>query len=400
MQMKKIFSKIPSTDPCSPRCGILQLNGVAVETPVFMPVGTQATVKTMDPSAVAAMGYRLILGNTYHLMLRPGEKIIQDFGGLQKFMAWHGAILTDSGGFQVFSLSDLNKIEEDGVHFRSHIDGGKWFMTPERSIGIQTALGSDIIMAFDVCTPWPCEKTQAENSMNITHRWAERCVKEFSLLQEKADEADPSPMRRKPSMFGIVQGSTFNDLREISASTLAEMPFHGYGIGGLSVGEPPEIMMEMLANTTPFLPVDKPRYLMGVGSPVELMDAVALGVDMFDCVLPTRLARHGAVMTRDGRINIKNARFKQDHGPIEEGCECSTCRRFSRAYVRHLFAAGETLGPMLATTHNLQFLYDLMAGARKAIKKGQFEDYRKEFKNRWNQNTSKPENSGKSSGSH
>jgi queuine tRNA-ribosyltransferase len=330
-----------------------------------MPVGTQATVKTLSSHEVADLGATIILGNTYHLFLRPGSDVVADLGGLHRFMNWPRAILTDSGGFQVFSLGATNVIDEDGVTFRSHLDGSLHRFTPERAVAIQEQLGADIIMAFDECAPYPTTPEYARAAMDRTHRWLERCL----AARTRDDQA----------LFGIVQGSVFPELRRESAAFVAAQPVVGFGIGGLSVGETKVEMYETLAVTTAELPHDRPRYLMGVGSPEDLLEGVARGVDMFDCVLPTRLGRHGAAWTPTGRINLLNARWARDDRPIEEGCDCYACVNHSRAYIRHLLRAEEMLGARLATIHNVRFLIRLMQGARQAIIAQRYAEYRDTF---------------------
>ncbi|HHT07104.1 MAG TPA: tRNA guanosine(34) transglycosylase Tgt [Clostridiales bacterium] len=347
------------------RAGLLTTPHGQVKTPVYMPVGTQAVVKAMTVPEMKEIGAQIILSNTYHLNLRPGADIVKAAGGLHRFMAWDRPILTDSGGFQVFSLAELNKITEEGVAFRNHLDGSKLMMTPESSMQIQQDLGADIAMAFDVCSPYPCEYDAAKADMERTHRWAKRCLDAHT----RPDQA----------LFGIVQGAFYADLRITSAQTLAEMDFPGYGIGGLSVGEPKDIMYEMLDALIPHLPTDKPRYLMGVGTPDCLLEGVLRGVDMFDCVLATRIARNGTVLTRHGRLVVRNARYKADFTPIEEGCDCYTCQHHSRAYVRHLINTGEITGGRLCSIHNLRYLTRLMEGAREAILEDRFLDYIKDF---------------------
>ncbi|WBW50647.1 tRNA guanosine(34) transglycosylase Tgt [Peptoniphilus equinus] len=336
-----------------------------IETPIFMPVGTRATVKTMTPHEVKDLGAQIILSNTYHLFLKPGMDIIEKAGGLHKFMQWDGPILTDSGGFQVFSLSDSRKITEEGVSFRSHIDGSLKFLSPEISMDIQHTLGSDIMMAFDECAPYPATYEYIEDSMMRTTRWAQRC-KDHHHNENQA-------------LFGIVQGGMYKDLREISAKDLVAMDFPGYAVGGLSVGEPLELMEEILDFTTDFLPEDKPRYLMGVGSPDYLFEAVERGIDMADCVLPTRIARNGTIMTSKGKLVVKNAAYKEDFRPLDETCGCYTCRNFSRAYVRHLFNTDEILGLRLATIHNLHFLIHLMEDIRESIREDRFLEFKDDF---------------------
>lgn len=351
------------------RRGRLRLPHGTVETPVFMPVGTQATVKAMDPDELKELGATIILSNTYHLYLRPGEEIIREAGGLHSFMNWDRPILTDSGGFQVMSLSSLRKIEEQGVWFRSHHDGSKHLFTPERVVEIQETLGSDIMMVLDECPPYPADYDYVKQSLERTTRWAARCKK----AQTRSDL----------SLFGIVQGGMYADLRTESAKQIVDLDFPGYAIGGLSVGEPLELMYEMLEHTTPLLPDERPRYLMGVGSPNELFVAVASGVDMFDCVLPTRQARHGKVFTRAGEINMRNARYAKDFGPIDPECSCRVCRDFTRAYIRHLLRANEILGVRLTTWHNLHFLLNLMDEMREAIEQDRFAAFWREFRARY-----------------
>lgn len=337
-----------------------------IETPVFMPVGTAGTVKAMKPEEVRDMGAQIILGNTYHLYLRPGHEVVKAAGGLHKFMNWERAILTDSGGFQVFSLGAMRKISEEGVEFRSHIDGSKHMLSPEKSMEIQNALGSDIMMAFDECAPYPADRNYVKNSLERTTRWLKRC-KEYHKNTEQQ------------SLFGIMQGGMYKDLRKQSAEEIVELDLPGYAIGGLSVGEPKEIMYEVMDDCVDYLPADKPRYLMGVGSPDCLFEGVERGIDMFDCVLPTRIARHGMAMTSQGRVNIKNAKYERDFTPLDSNCDCYTCRNYSKAYLRHLFKSDEILSSMLMTTHNLHFLVNTMAGIRKAIEEDRFLEYKKEF---------------------
>ena len=337
-----------------------------IETPVFMPVGTAGTVKAMKPEEVRDMGAQIILGNTYHLYLRPGHEVVKAAGGLHKFMNWERAILTDSGGFQVFSLGAMHKISEEGVEFRSHIDGSKHMLSPEKSMEIQNALGSDIMMAFDECAPYPADRNYVKNSLERTTRWLKRC-KEYHKNTEQQ------------SLFGIMQGGMYKDLRKQSAEEIVELDLPGYAIGGLSVGEPKEIMYEVMDDCVDYLPADKPRYLMGVGSPDCLFEGVERGIDMFDCVLPTRIARHGMAMTSQGRVNIKNAKYERDFTPLDPNCDCYTCRNYSKAYLRHLFKSDEILSSMLMTTHNLHFLVNTMAGIRKAIEEDRFLEYKKEF---------------------
>ncbi len=351
------------------RLGVLKTPHGDIHTPVYMPVGTAATVKAMTPRELTEIGAEIILSNTYHLHLRPGEELIREAGGLHRFMAWDKPILTDSGGFQVFSLEGIRKIKEEGVKFQSHLDGSRHFISPEVSMDIQHALGADIMMAFDVCTAYPCDHAEAEAAMLRTHRWAERC---------QAHHTDGDQV-----LFGIVQGAFFKDLRIESAKALRDMNFFGYGIGGLSVGEPKPIMYDMLETIMPHMAADKPRYLMGVGSPDCLIEGVLRGVDMFDCVLATRIARNGTCFTADGRVVIKNAKYAHDFGPLDDTCDCYTCRNFSRAYIRHLFKAGEITGARLASIHNLRFLLRLMENVRQAIREDRLMDFRNEFFSRY-----------------
>nr|WGD99642.1 tRNA guanosine(34) transglycosylase Tgt [Bacillus velezensis] len=343
------------------------------ETPVFMPVGTLATVKTMSPDELKSMDAGIILSNTYHLWLRPGHDIVKEAGGLHKFMNWDRAILTDSGGFQVFSLSKFRNIEEEGVHFRNHLNGDKLFLSPEKAMEIQNALGSDIMMAFDECPPYPAEYDYMKRSVERTSRWAERRLEAHGRSDEQG-------------LFGIVQGGEYEDLRTQSAKDLVSLDFPGYAIGGLSVGEPKHVMNRVLEFTTPLLPKDKPRYLMGVGSPDALIDGAIRGVDMFDCVLPTRIARNGTVFTNEGRLNMKNAKYERDFRPIDEECKRHTCQNYSRAYIRHLIRCNETFGIRLTTYHNLHFLLHLMEQVRQAIREDRLGDFREEFFERYGYN--------------
>lgn len=340
-----------------------------IQTPVFMPVGTQATVKAMKPEDIRKLGREgasIILSNTYHLYLRPGHEIIREAGGLHHFMNWDGAILTDSGGFQVFSLGDLRKITEEGVSFRSHIDGSSHMFTPEKSIEVQNALGSDIMMAFDECAPYPADRAYVKRSLERTTRWLRRC-KEYHKDVERQ------------SLFGIMQGGVYPDLRRQSAEEIVELDLPGYAIGGLSVGEPKELMYEVLDSCVDYLPKDKARYLMGVGSPDCLFEGVERGIDMFDCVLPTRIARNGTAFTSHGRVAIKNAKFERDFTPLDHDCDCYTCRNYSRAYLRHLFKSNEILSSMLLTEHNLHFLIRTMENIRLSIEEDRFLEYKKDF---------------------
>jgi queuine tRNA-ribosyltransferase len=335
-----------------------------LETPVFAPVGTQATVKAMRPTDLTAAGATLVLSNTYHLYLRPGDELVRDLGGLHNFMQWDGPILTDSGGFQVFSLSDTRKIDQDGVTFKSHHDGSTHRFTPERSIQIQENLGADIIMAFDECPP-PSDHEYVKQSLTRTHPWLLRCIE----AKTRSDQA----------LFGIVQGGIFPDLREESARFMSELDLPGYAIGGLAVGESKKEMYQTLDAVEPFMPKEKPRYLMGVGTPEDLVNAVMRGVDIFDCVLPTRLARHGSAFVKGGRLNLRNAQFERDQSPIVSGCTCYTCQQFTRAYLRHLVKANEILGHMLLSTHNIHFLTSLMNDVKAAIRKGTLAQFGVEY---------------------
>jgi queuine tRNA-ribosyltransferase len=348
------------------RRGIISTPHGEIQTPVFMPVGTAATVKAMRPEEVSALGAEIILSNTYHLYLRPGHDVIREAGGLHKFMNWNKPILTDSGGFQVFSLGDLRKITEEGVTFSSHIDGSKHLFTPEKSMEVQNALGSDIIMAFDECAPYPAEREYVIPSMERTTRWLARCKEAHKNTEGQ-------------SLFGIMQGGMYEDLRKISAKAIVDMDLPGYAIGGLSVGEPKDLMCQVLDYCVDFLPEDKPRYLMGVGTPDYLFEGVERGVDMFDCVLPTRLARNGAALTSIGQINIKNAKYERDFTPLDPNCDCYTCKNYSRAYLRHLYKGDEILSSMLLSNHNLYFLVNTMKKIQSAIEEGSFQQYKQEF---------------------
>ncbi|HEX9989455.1 MAG TPA: tRNA guanosine(34) transglycosylase Tgt [Chloroflexia bacterium] len=347
------------------RAGVLDTPHGAIETPVFMPVGTQASVKSVSPHELRDLQAQIILSNTYHLYLRPGSELIQKFGGLHRFMGWDRPILTDSGGFQVFSLSHNRKIDDGGVTFKSHIDGSTHRFTPEMVVRVEEQLGADIIMVLDECTPYPSSHEYNRQALARTHAWAERCLK----AQTRQDQA----------LFGIVQGSTYADLRRESAQTLSSLGFPGYAIGGLSVGESKEEMHHMLEETTPLLPYDKPRYLMGVGSPEDLVECVARGIDMFDCVLPTRVARNGALLTRDGRLPIKSSRFALADRPIEEDCDCYACRHYTLGYLHHLYRAEELLAYRLNSIHNLRFMTRIAGEMRAAILGGSLSRYREEF---------------------
>ncbi|MBI5166640.1 MAG: tRNA guanosine(34) transglycosylase Tgt [candidate division NC10 bacterium] len=347
------------------RRGRLHTPHGTVETPVFMPCGTQGTVKALSPQELEGEGVELILCNTYHLYLRPGHELIAELGGLHRFMSWPHPILTDSGGYQVYSLAELRRISEEGVSFQSHLDGSKHFLSPEKVIEIQQALGSDIIMALDECAPYPAAYEYVKTSIELTLRWARRCR-----------EAHTS---RNPALFGIVQGGVFPDLRERSAEETVRIGFEGYALGGLSVGESKTQTYEVIASTAPMLPLEKPRYLMGLGPPEDLLEAVALGIDMFDCVMPTRHGRTGSLFTSQGRLNIKAARYAKEEGPVDPECDCYTCRHFSRAYLRHLFITGELLGLQLNTLHNLHFYQNLMQQVRRAIEAETFREFKAGF---------------------
>ena len=348
----------------------------AVQTPFFMPVGTQATVKGLRNEALEELGAEIILSNTYHLYLRPGHEAVRKLGGLHKFMSWPRAILTDSGGFQVFSLSELRKVSDEGVRFRSHLDGSEHMLTPEKAAEIQLALGSDIAMVLDECIETPAPRDKAEASVKRTTTWARRARRYF--LEQASRNGDLSQWQ-----FGIVQGATFADLRRASAQQLLELDFPGYAVGGLAVGEPHSLTCEMTGEVTALLPRDRPRYLMGVGKPEQIADYVALGIDMMDCVLPTRAARHACLYTSEGRVLIKNARYAMDQRPPDPSCSCSVCRRYTRAYLRHLFAAGELTAAILATHHNVHFYLDLMRQIREAIEFGNLANFSSEMHARY-----------------
>lgn len=360
------------------RVGRIKTAHSEIETPVFMPVGTAGTVKALTQEMLEELDARIILGNTYHLFLRPGQQTIRQLGGLHKFISWPRSILTDSGGFQVFSLGDLRKIREEGVEFRSHLDGSKQFLSPEVSMQIQHALGSDIVMCFDECTPHPATEKQAKDSLEMTSRWARRSRLEFDRLKKEADTVNP-----QASLFGINQGSVYPELRRQSLEQLVEIGFDGYAIGGLSVGEEKSQMYDITEFIAPQLPADKPRYLMGVGTPEDLIECVARGVDMFDCVMPTRNARNGQIFTSRGKLNIRNAKFITDERPLDENCNCLVCRRYSRAYIRHLWNCGEILASTLCSIHNLAFYLDSMRSIRQSIALGEFTSFRTSFLNKY-----------------
>lgn len=373
--MFELLAKDPESGA---RLGRLTLPHGVVETPVFMPVGTQGSVKAVSPRELEELGAQIILGNTYHLNLRPGMEIIRAFGSLHRFSNWKRPILTDSGGFQVFSLAKLRKIKEEGVYFQSHLDGSKCFIGPETSMEIQATLGSDIAMLFDECPPWPCGEREAEKSLELTLRWAARCKEWIVKHEPKTDNGG------RQLHFGIVQGSVYAGLRERAARELTAMEFDGYAVGGVSVGEPEVEMMRAVEHSVPFLPEDKPRYAMGLGTPPQIVEMIARGIDMFDCVIPTRMARHGAAFTAGGVLNMKNQKFRVDPGPIEEGCGCHACAGgFSRAYIRHLYRAGEILGLRLICLHNLYFYQSLARQARVALAAGEFTAWRAAFLSRY-----------------
>lgn len=367
--MSGIFEVLARDPESLARCGRLRTRRGVVETPAFMPVGTQGTVKAVSPRELREMQAQVVLGNTYHLFVRPGLDVIRKLGGLHRFMGWDGPILTDSGGFQVFSLARLRRITEEGVHFQNHLDGAPCFIGPETSMEIQQVLGSDIVMAFDECPPHPCSHEAASKSLDLTLRWEQRCL-DWWAARGGAN---------KPLLFGIVQGSSHADLREKSAKALVAMGWDGYAVGGVSVGEPEPEMMAAVEHAVPHLPENRPRYAMGLGTPPQMVEMVARGIDMFDCVLPTRVARNGTAFTAKGSINLKNACFTLDEAPIEEGCGCYACTDFSRAYLRHLVKAEEILGLRLITLHNLHFYLGLMAGMRDALQAGTFAAFRREF---------------------
>ncbi|MEW6088229.1 MAG: tRNA guanosine(34) transglycosylase Tgt [bacterium] len=357
------------------RAGIINTPHGPIETPVFMPVGTHATVKTLTNRDMDEIGAQIILNNAYHLYLRPGLEVIKEIGGTHRFMNWKKPILTDSGGYQVFSLNVLKKITKDGVHFNSHFDGSSHFISPEKSMEIQIILGADIIMNFDDCPPYPSTPDHIRNSLEITTAWAKRC-KEYFLANSAG----------KQSLFGIIQGGVYPELRKISAEQLIEIGFDGYAMGGLSVGEPKDEMYEIIKHTAPLIPEHKPRYLMGVGTPEDLVEAISLGIDMFDCVLPTRNARNGTAFTKNGKVILKNSQYQDDFKPLDENCKCYTCRTHSRAYLRHLFKMSEITGLSLVSLHNVHFYLEFMREARTAILEDNFENWRKNFLTGLNKN--------------
>jgi queuine tRNA-ribosyltransferase len=388
--MQKMFELLAQDRQSKARHGRLTTVHGAIETPAFMPVGTQGSVKAVSPRELRELNAPIVLGNTYHLFVRPGIEVIKHFGGLHKFMTWDRPILTDSGGYQIFSLAKLRKISEEGVHFQNHVDGTAAFISPEIAMEIQAALGSDIAMVLDECPPWPCEYDYAAKSAEMTTRWAKRC-KEWAEenaqhptsnaqhpIEESAISDQQSAIQRQ-LVFGIVQGATFGELRQRSAQAIVDLDFDGYAVGGVSVGEPEEEMFRAVESSEPFLPKDKPRYTMGLGTPPQLLELIGRGVDMFDCVLPTRLARNGTAFSSSGTLNLKNAEYARDKRPIEDNCDCTSCREFSRGYIRHLIKAEEILGLRLITLHNLHFYLDLMRQARDKIDKGTFDQFRREF---------------------
>jgi queuine tRNA-ribosyltransferase len=369
--------EVLQTDPAGGRLGRLVTPHGTIETPVFMPVGTAATVKALTQDVLEKLGARIILANTYHLFLRPGHELIRKLGGLHQFMSWKGSILTDSGGYQVFSLSELRKITDEGVRFRSHLDGSEHLLTPEKAAEIQLALGSDIAMVLDECIETPAPRNIAEAALKRTTHWAQRARNYFQQRTQESGEL-------KQWQFGIVQGATFADLRRESAQQLLALDFPGYAVGGLAVGEPHDVTCAMAAEVTTLLPQERPRYLMGVGRPEQLADYVRLGIDMMDCVLPTRAARHACIYTSEGRVLIKNARYLADQRPLDPNCKCAVCQRYTRAYLRHLFAAGEITAAILASHHNVHFYLDIMRQIREAISFGHLEKFASELHARYN----------------
>jgi queuine tRNA-ribosyltransferase len=363
--MNMVFQRIAKDPGCEARVGTIGTPHGEVRTPSFMPVGTQGTVKGLTPEQVRGLGADIILGNTYHLYLRPGHRLIASLGGLHRFMNWPGPILTDSGGFQIFSLGALRRITEEGATFQSHIDGSSHFLTPEKAVEIQEALGSDIMMCLDECIAYPATREEVERALARTARWAERCKKSHNHPEQ--------------ALFGIIQGGVYPDLRRRGAEEITAIGFDGYAIGGLSVGEPKELMLESLAATAPLLPEKCPRYLMGVGTPEDLVEAVFHGIDMFDCVMPTRSARNGLLFTNGEKVVIKNARYREDGSPLDSECDCYTCQNYSRAYLRHLHVSGEILAMVLNTIHNLRYYLRLMERIREAIGEGRYPEFRDRF---------------------
>jgi queuine tRNA-ribosyltransferase len=386
IEMQKDFELLATDSHSKARHGCLTTAHGKVDTPAFMPVGTQGSVKGVSPRELQELNAQIVLGNTYHLFVRPGLDVIKHIGGLHTFMNWDGPILTDSGGYQIFSLAKLRKITEEGVEFQNHIDGVRAFISPEIAMEIQTVLGSDIAMALDECVPYPCEYGYAAQSAEMTTRWAKRCKEWREQNAQRSTSNAQRSMKKsinyQPStinslLFGIVQGATFENLRKESAQAIVDLDFDGYAIGGVSVGEPEEEMMRAVESAEPFLPENKPRYAMGLGTPPQLLELIARGMDMFDCVLPTRLARNGTAFTARGTVNLKNAEFTLERNPIEQNCACEACRGFSRGYIRHLIKAEEILGLRLITLHNLHFYLNLMNQARTEIEQGTFDQFRK-----------------------
>jgi queuine tRNA-ribosyltransferase len=369
--MFKILHKDRHTDA---RVGVIETAHGNIETPVFMPVGTQATVKALSNEELEYCRAQVILGNTYHLYLRPGMEVINNAGGLHRFMSWNKPILTDSGGFQIFSLATLMKVKEEGVEFNSHVDGSRHFLTPEKVVQLQYELGSDIMMPLDECLHYPSAKDKAEQSLELTNRWAKRSKDELKRVSEKCK------VKSEKVLFGIVQGSTYPDLRRRAAEELVSMDFDGYSIGGLSVGEPGELIYEMMGHAVKYLPEDKPRYAMGVGMPQDFFKAIEMGIDMFDCVVPTRNGRNGAAYTNEGRLIIRNGEYSKDLRPLSESCDCLVCKKYSRSYIRHLFNTEEILGLRLTSLHNVYFYVNLLDRIREAIREDRFIELKKEFK--------------------
>ena len=381
--MFKIIHKDKSTKA---RVGLLETPHGTIETPEFMPVGTQATVKALSNEDLHYCNAQVILGNTYHLYLRPGMDIIKNAGGLHKFMSWDKPILTDSGGFQIFSLATLAKVGNEGVQFQSHVDGSRHFLTPEDILKLQLELGSDILMVLDECLKYPCPKDKASRSLDVTTRWAKRSKQSFERLKAEGSKSKTVSCSLQPRasslLFGIVQGSTYPDLRRKAAEGLLDIGFDGYAIGGLSVGEPKDLIYEMMEDSVKYLPQDKPRYAMGIGMPQDFFNAIEMGVDMFDCVVPTRNARNGAAYTNEGRLIIRNGEYSRDLKPLSESCDCVVCKNYSRSYIRHLFNTEEILGLRLTSLHNVFFYVNLLKRIREAIKKDAFRELKKEFKNK------------------
>src|SRR6476469_7269479 len=379
--MQNDFQLLALDPHSNARRGRLKTAHGVIDTPAFMPVGTQGSVKGVSPRELRELNAQIVLGNTYHLFVRPGLDVIKHFGGLHNFMSWDGPILTDSGGYQIFSLVKLRKITEEGVQFQNHVDGARAFISPEIAMEIQAALGSDIAMVLDECLPYPCEYDYAAKSAELTTRWAKRCKAVASAVSAefRADALGTAHTTARQLVFGIIQGGTFEDLRKQSAQQIVDLDFDGYAVGGVSVGEPEEEMMRAVESAEPLLPPDKPRYAMGLGTPPQLLEMIARGMDMFDCVLPTRLARNGTAFTATGTLNLKKAEFILDQSPIEKGCACPACREFTRGYIRHLVKAEEILGLRLITLHNLHFYLELTRRARSAIEAGTFDRFRREF---------------------